>query len=148
MSSPIREPQLLALGRYLLSHEYRFTTVTPDTHALVGRRTGRSPCHSLRDVFGWNRPFDPSRLAPQLYDLMLAADACELAADGLWQAKVRFASFDDLLFVHSAFPTDDGDSVFFGPDSYRFVRAILPDLPRDGRLVDVGCGSGVAGIVA
>jgi SAM-dependent methyltransferase len=148
MSAPIREPQLLALGRYLLSHEYRFTTVTPDTHALVNRRMGLSPQHSLRDIFGWNRLFEPSQLPPQLHDLMLAADACAEAADGLWQAKVRFASLDDLLFVHSAFPTDAGDSVFFGPDSYRFVRAILPDLPRDGRLVDVGCGSGVAGIVA
>jgi SAM-dependent methyltransferase len=148
MNAPIREPQLLALGRYLVSHEYRFTTVTPDTHALVQRRTGRTPCQSLRDIFGWNRPFEPSKLPPRLHDLMLAADACQETADGLWQATVRFASLEELLFVHSAFPTEAGDSVFFGPDSYRFVSAILPDLPRDGRLVDVGCGSGVAGIVA
>ena len=148
MTTPIREQQLLALGRYLLSREYRFTTVTPDTHTLVNQRAGRAPCHLLRDIFGWNRPFEPGQLPAELFELMQAAEACAQVAGGLWQATVRFASLDDLLFAHSAFPTETADAVFFGPDSYRFVRSILPDLPRDGRLVDVGCGSGVAGIVA
>ena len=92
MSAPIREPQLLALGRYLLSREYRFTTVTPDTHARVNQRAGRSPCRSLRDIFGWNRPFEASQLPPQLYDLMLAADACDQADDGLAQNPDHYPS--------------------------------------------------------
>jgi hypothetical protein len=28
------------------------------------------------------------------------------------------------LFVHSSFPTEKSDAVFFGPDTYRFARFI------------------------
>jgi methylase of polypeptide subunit release factors len=54
---------------------------------------------------------------------------------------------DHLLFFHSAFPTLERDAVFFGPDSYRFVRALLHAVDRAERVVDLGCGSGVGGIV-
>jgi release factor glutamine methyltransferase len=147
MNGPLREQELLALGRFLRARAYRFSTVTPETHELVRRRQRPDP-PSLRDIFGWNHPFYPAQLEAQARELLLAADACRKAADGSWQSAVRFSSFDDLLFVHSAFPTDERDSVFFGPDSHRFVRAIVPHLPRDGRLVDVGCGTGIGGIVA
>ena len=40
------------------------------------------------------------------------------------KSRVRLATIDDLLFVHSAFPTDPPDAVFFGPDTYRFVRFV------------------------
>jgi methylase of polypeptide subunit release factors len=57
----------------------------------------------------------------------------------------------DMLFLHSAFPTDDTDSVFFGPDSYRYVRFLAAELPRltpARRLVDIGGGSGVGAVAA
>lgn len=148
MVGPLREQELLELGRFLRSQAYRFSTVTPETHELVRRRGRPARPPSLRDVFGWNHRFDPAQLQDRVCDLMLAADARHEAADGSWQATVRFSSFDELLFLHSAFPTDARDSVFFGPDSHRFARAVLPHLPRDGRLVDVGCGTGIGGIVA
>jgi methylase of polypeptide subunit release factors len=37
--------------------------------------------------------------------------------------------------------------VFFGPDSYRFVRALLHVVERANKVVDLGCGTGVGGIV-
>lgn len=147
MAGSIREEALLDLGRWLLAREYRFTTVTPETHARVLERFGGEPSGSLRDVFGWNRPFVPSQLSRDLFALMHRAGACQPDGAGSWRATVRFSSLADLLFVHSAFPTSAADSVFFGPDTYRFVRAVLPHAPRSGRLVDVGCGSGAGGIV-
>jgi methylase of polypeptide subunit release factors len=52
-----------------------------------------------------------------------------------------------LLFVHSAYPTLEQDAVFFGPDSYRFARAIRKSCFTATRAVDVGCGSGVGGVI-
>jgi methylase of polypeptide subunit release factors len=57
------------------------------------------------------------------------------------------------LFLHSAYPTDARDSVFFGPDSYRFADLIAAELKRvplkpGAHVVDVGAGAGVGGLVA
>jgi methylase of polypeptide subunit release factors len=54
------------------------------------------------------------------------------------------------LFLHSAYPTDEADAVFFGPDTYRFARFIEHRWPAGavGRVVDMGAGSGAGGIVA
>jgi methylase of polypeptide subunit release factors len=147
MTVPVNEQRLLQLGSYLRARGYRFTSVTPDTHAVVCSRSS-SASLSLRDVFGWNRSFEPANLPSELFEAMLEASVCAELGDGTYRASVRFATLDGQLFAHSGFPTDAIDSVFFGPDSYRFVRAVLPHLPREGRLVDVGCGSGVGGIMA
>jgi methylase of polypeptide subunit release factors len=134
------------LLRHLRSSGYRFTTPTPETHRRVIAR--RNEAHDLRDIFGWNLPFAADLLPPdvrtQIEDL-LQPDGARL------KSRVRVASLDGHLFVHSAFPTDDPQSVFFGPDSYRFgafLHAELPKLPPARRLVDMGTGSGVGAIVA
>jgi release factor glutamine methyltransferase len=131
----------------LAALEYRFTTVTPETHALLNRRPGNERARTLRDVFGWNRSFCPEILPISLFDAMRAADACRSESDGLWRATWRVASLGHQLFVHSAFPTLAADAVFFGPDSYRFARALRSLGATARRAVDVGCGSGVGGIV-
>jgi methylase of polypeptide subunit release factors len=56
-----------------------------------------------------------------------------------------------MLFAHSAFPTIESDAVFFGPDTYRFVRLVrsaIANMPvRKGlTLVDVGTGSGAGAL--
>jgi SAM-dependent methyltransferase len=131
----------------LAALEYRFTTVTPETHALVNRRPGNQRARTLRDVFGWNRSFAREILPPGLFEVMRAADACRIEADGSWRATWRVASLGHQLFLHSAFPTLAADAVFFGPDSYRFARAVRGLGATARRAVDVGCGSGVGGIV-
>ena len=71
-----------------------------------------------------------------------------------YQSLVRMSTLDEELFVHSAYPTSSGDSVFFGPDTYRFWRAIksmLSDRNKDvfpvHRAVDIGCGAGPGAIL-
>jgi SAM-dependent methyltransferase len=126
---------------------YRFTSVTPETHALVNARAGARLAASLADVLGWNRPFSSNLLPSELFECMRRAGACEQSSDGSWRATLRVSSVGHLLLAHSAFPTVEQDAVFFGPDSYRFARAIRQLGVSATRAVDVGCGSGVGGIV-
>lgn len=143
-------PRAQALKRLLerLSElEYRFTTVTPETHAVVLGRAGAARARTLRDALGWNLPFDPRTLPEGIFEPLRAAEACTSLPDGSWRATLRVASVGHLLFLHGGFPTDARDAVFFGPDSYRFARAIRMLAPSAKRAVDVGCGSGVGGIV-
>lgn len=132
--------QLSALG-------YRFACVTPETHARVLDRASMAPARTLADVFGWNRPFHREILPGALFELLETAGACERTDVGLWRSTLRVASVEHLLFAHSAFPTTEQDAVFFGPDSYRFARAIRQLEVAATRAVDIGCGSGVGGIV-
>jgi methylase of polypeptide subunit release factors len=141
---------LLALLEGLADVGYRFTAVTPETHRRMVTRRKNPFARDLRDLFGWNLPFDPLLLPPSLRRALGASGEVERGAER-WKSRVRVASLEDRLFLHSAFPTDAPDSVFFGPDSYRFVRFLQAELPRldDVRhLVDVGAGSGVGAIMA
>jgi hypothetical protein len=135
---------LAALGHFLREQRYAFTAVTPATHAQVWHRAPFA--RSLRDVFGWNVPFAPADFPVSEY--LRAAGALEPAARGLVRSAVRYATAGDQLFVHSAYPTLGDDSVFFGPDTYRFLRVIRAFVAtRDpGRVVDVGAGSGAGGL--
>ncbi len=141
---------LLQLGRRLRADGYRFTCVTPATQTRVNERADAQQARTLRDVFGWSRPFAASLLSPdELAQLRLAG---VLEAQGaLWRSTVRWSSLDDLLLVHAAWPTDSRDAVFFGPDSYRFAQLIhdhLSSTPeRVQHAVDIGCGSGVGALL-
>jgi methylase of polypeptide subunit release factors len=128
---------------------YAFTTVSPATHARVVARPMQGP-PTLRDIFGWSRPFREEHLDTGLLRLLEDADALRSGPDGL-RSAYRVSSLGDDLFLHSAFPTDAPDSVFFGPDTYRFARFIrerLPSLPGCSHVVDMGSGSGAGGIEA
>jgi release factor glutamine methyltransferase len=144
----VADKALVALGRDLRESGYRFTAITPNTHTLVhGRATKRQP--SRNDVFGWSRPFSRGDL-PERYIEWLA-DAGELEYDRReLRSRVRFATIDDLIFVHSAFPTRTPDAVFFGPDTYRFVRLIRQSISAafsgSCRILDIGAGSGAGGL--
>jgi methylase of polypeptide subunit release factors len=144
------EPALLVLLAELDRAGYRFTAVTPATHARVVERPEREKARDLRDVFGWSLPFEPGFLPPAIAEALAAADGVERHGSRL-KSRLRAASLGGDLFLHSAFPTEAEDSVFFGPDTYRFaalLRAELPGLGRVARLVDVGAGGGAGGIVA
>ena len=140
---------LLELGRQLQRTGYRFVAVTPETHRRVNDRAraqGDGKALSLRDVFGWNRWFDPELLPRGMFDLLQAGEL--LDSEGpLVRSRIRFASLQDRLFVHSAFPTTDPDAVFFGPDTYRFCALVERWGIAARRVVDVGCGSGAGGIL-
>jgi len=147
------DASLAALLDHLKGHGYHFTTPTPATHARVLARAPDREAADLRDVFGWNLPFDPAILGNELYALLRTADALASVEGGRQKSRYRVSSLEHDLLLHSAYPTNDADAVFFGPDSYRFANLIrdeLASLPsRDGaRLVDIGTGSGVGAIAA
>ncbi len=141
---------LLQLGKRLRADGYRFTCVTPATHARVNARPGAERARTLRDVFGWSRPFPPSLVSADELDQLRQAQV--LATRGDWLVStVRWATLEDLLLVHSAYPTEASDAVFFGPDSYRFAQVIHEHLQRTPKrvehAVDIGCGTGVGALL-
>ena len=141
---------LLSLAGVLRRYGYRFTCITPDTHACVAARRPDG-ARDLRDVFGWSLPFGEHDLPSEIVHLLEASDALS-RENGRLKSLVRFATFDKTLLLHSAWPTTSNDSVFFGPDTYRFASLIehaLGELPgRSPRVaVDVGCGTGAGGIL-
>lgn len=143
---------LLDLLHLLKRRDYHFITPTPATHGRVLGRAAHRRAQDLRDVFGWSLRFDASLLDPELFDILDRADGIERHGDGL-KSRYRVSSLGPDLLLHSAYPTDGQDAIFFGPDSYRFARLIGAELSRcpqrDGaRLVDMGTGAGVGGIVA
>ena len=138
---------LLALGKALQAAHYKHVTVTPATHARVLRRAPGAGAASLADVFGWSRPFREADLPSDIVALMRAAGV--LRADGeRWRCLVRASSLGGELYFHSAYPTSAENAVFFGPDTYRFVRALRAELGTNPvqRAVDIGCGAGAAAI--
>jgi methylase of polypeptide subunit release factors len=149
MSGPVVEPSpLMLLGRWLQARDYEFTAVTPETHRRNNARAANLESRDLRDMFGWNRPFAKDLLPDEAFELLDRAGA--VTRDGaLWRSRVRYATLADNVFVHSAYPTVEDDSVFFGPDTYRFVAFVARHAPAGStspRVVDIGCGTGVGGI--
>jgi len=135
---------MLDLGRYLQAEGYEFVTITPTSHARVLKR--ERTARTARDVLGWNRAFELDAITRRLADLMEAADILEVEG-GLHRSQVRFSTLGGLLFAHSSFPTQAGDAVFFGPDTYRFSALLERSAGEPRRVVDIGCGSGAGGLV-
>ncbi|HEY5959087.1 MAG TPA: hypothetical protein VIV60_21165, partial [Polyangiaceae bacterium] len=123
----IREDALCALGSTLKHLDYQFVTVTPATHSRVlARNMGRG--NPLRDAFGWNHLMDPAALPREVLRLAREASVVTTLDFGV-RMNVRFATLGGELFAHSSFPTLQSDSVFFGPDTYRFVQFVRRSLP-------------------
>lgn len=147
-----REQTLIALLACLAARGYRFTTIGPASHARVLARRPGALAADLRDVLGWSLPFKPGTIDADVEGLLDQAGV--LIADGeTSRAAVRVSSRGEQLFVHSAYPTEAPDAVFFGPDSYRFAAAVEAELARrplatGAHIVDIGAGGGVGGIVA
>jgi methylase of polypeptide subunit release factors len=143
------ESAALRLLQALDSGGYDFVTVTPESHRRVVARPSMRQAKDLRGIFGWSLPFAESLPGPELFALLREARLLQETAAG-WKSKVRVSRVHGHLFLHSAFPTDSDDSVFLGPDTLRFVDFLRSEL-RPGearRLVDIGAGAGVGGIIA
>lgn len=149
----VPDPETLAaIGRVLRDRHYAFVCPTPATIDRVRARP-QGPQPGLRDILGWNRPFTEDALDAELFGLLRHGGL--LAREGpRWRSRVRFSTIGGLLVAHSAYPTDENDAVFLGPDTYRFAgfvqRALHGWQPpqRPVRILDLGCGSGAGGLVA
>lgn len=140
------------LGRLLTVAGYSFHTPAPTTHRTVLARTSAPHATTLGDVFGWNKPFEQSLLPLEMLGLLKQTRCIQSNADSRCRSLVRFSTLGSQLFAHSAFPTDSADAVFFGPDTYRFARAIVQCAERypsftPRRILDIGAGSGAGGLV-
>ncbi len=147
------ELALVALLDWLKNEAYHFITSTPVTHRRVLMRRQHEEADNLRDVFGWSLPFASALLPPKVLTFLKDAGVLWLMANGKYRSAIRVSSIHRCLFIHSAFPTDSEDAIFFGPDTYRFVNFLRQHLLHDStatglRLLDVGCGSGAGGIMA
>jgi len=142
---------LFELLRLLRAQGYHFVTPTPATHGRVlarGRRIG----HGLGDLLGWSLPVPRDAVPAAILDALAEAGMLE-DHEGLISSGVRVSSLRGELFLHSAYPTEAKDSVFFGPDSYRFADLVVDELAAAGpaeerHIVDIGTGAGVGAVVA
>ncbi|HEX8539168.1 MAG TPA: SAM-dependent methyltransferase, partial [Cystobacter sp.] len=108
-----QDEALIELGRALRSAGYHFITVTPETHRRVNARRSAETARSLREVFGWNRPFTAEVLPPRMLALLDGAWMVEKQPDGRLRSLVRYSNLGPGLYLHEAYPTSQKDAVFF-----------------------------------
>lgn len=144
-----RDKALLTLGLELKHGGYRFTAVTPATQCRVNVREPTLST-SPEEIFGWSRSFCRGDLPERQIELLAEAGELEKSGSQL-RSRVRYSTLGRQIFVHSAYPTDTADAVFFGPDTYRFARLVRQSLPQSDRplrILDLGAGSGAGGLHA
>lgn len=152
-SMPLRAAAILdELLSHLQSIDYQFVTPTPMTHARV---VGRGPrlASTIADVLGWSKPFRPCSIDPLIERLLADADMLIDDGSGDVRSLIRVSRLHGRLFIHSAYPTVAEDSVFLGPDSYRFADLIRTELlarpiAPGQTILDMGTGAGVGAVVA
>jgi methylase of polypeptide subunit release factors len=142
---------LLQLLKALESAGYDFMPVTPQTHRVVIAREDKQRARTLRDIFGWSLPFERDFLPPTMLEALEAAGMVRETDVGLLESKVRVGRICGKLILHSAFPTEAEESVFFSPDTHRFVAFVQRELAYGGSvrsLVDIGAGPGTGALCA
>ncbi|NGZ86222.1 methyltransferase [Duganella aceris] len=148
------QPALLRLGALLKSAGYAFVTISTPSHRRVNGRDGNETASDARGVFGWSRPFGDGVLDADTLTAMREAGIVD-DHNGVHRSTLRASTLDGQLYFHSAFPTRDPDSVFFGPDTYRYVQVLHAELTEQTllapsrqvrRAVDIGCGAGPGAI--
>lgn len=150
---PLEIGSLVEVGRWLATQDYAFVTPTPETLRRNNARTPPVSGGTLRDIFGFSRGFAREALPASIVAALERGELIDALPDGQLRSRVRFSTLGDRLYAHSAYPTDAADSVFFGPDTYRFARFIESVVARmeaskPARIVDIGAGSGAGGLYA
>lgn len=148
MQEQIDRPQLLRLGEALRAEGYAFTTPSNATVKRVNARAGNELARDAAALFGWGRPVPEDAGLPWIGHLQ---DARLAYRDGqAWRTPLRAAILGPGLLFHTSGPGAAPDAVFFGPDSYRFVRALELEVaarPQHcARALDLGCGAGAAAL--
>lgn len=140
------------LGRLieaLKARRYRFIVPTPETHARIVARPEWRLATNVRGVLGWNLPFRRDLVDDELWGLLREGGLLVETDEG-WRSALRVASLGEHLYLHTSFPPE-AQSVFFGPDTYRFARFLSAKLGgvRDvAVLVELGAGAGAGAVVA
>jgi precorrin-6B methylase 2 len=142
---------LLQLLNLLKRRDYAFVTPTPASHARVIARPDMDRAHDLRGMLGWSLAFEAG-VNVEVEDCLRHAGMIA-AEGGLLKSRLRVSSLGGQLWLHSAYPTEAEDAVFFGPDTYRFADLIVSELEQrplaaGAHILDMGAGAGVGGIIA
>ncbi|WP_347456272.1 class I SAM-dependent methyltransferase [Acinetobacter thermotolerans] len=146
-----QQQALLYLLTFLKQHNYQFTTITPLSHQRIlnRKRHQASQEMTLRDIFGWNLPFQKTDLDSELFAILDQHFLLQKQGEH-YSSLVRVSSLEDDLFIHSAFPTVEQDAVFFGPDTYRFAYHLKQYLASQSRpfkrAVELCCGTSAAAV--
>lgn len=149
MNFSTQDKALAALLDALEARGYDFVTPTPVTTGRIHARG--ETARSVRDVLGWSLPFTREVLDGDLLDLLSAGGGVEPQGGGYLKSRFRVSRVHGRLFLHSAYPTDDDDAVFLGPDTYRFADFLTAELaaePARRSITDIGAGAGVGGVIA
>jgi SAM-dependent methyltransferase len=147
LSRSQKEP-LCALANTLKKCGYEFVTCTPATHDVVNRRAANQWARSCEDIYGWNRPYLFGPDTARWHQLNVAAGIAVPHGQG-WVSALRVSTLSGQYFIHSGFPTNRRNDVFFGPDTYRFIRALkagFKGIAQVRRALDIGCGTAAAAI--
>lgn len=148
---PIQQDALLYLLDFLKEKQYQFTVITPLSHQRIFRRKKNTYCEerNLTEIFGWNLPFDAQDLDHRLFLTLKKAQIIQ-PKNTQWLSNVRVASLENGLFIHSSFPTVEKDTVFFGPDTYRFYyhlkQYLLNHTLYIKRSLELCCGTSAVAI--
>lgn len=137
------------LLNFLKKENYQFVTPSPITHERWLKKNPNRLAIDLREVFGWCLSFTESLINPRIFELLFLAKLI-IPKGNTWKSKIRVSTLGNELFVHSAFPTVEYDSVFFGPDTYRFLNYLNLYFDESSRqienAVELCCGASPAAI--
>eukprot|EP01114_Cavostelium_apophysatum_P021894 TRINITY_DN7761_c0_g1_i1.p1 TRINITY_DN7761_c0_g1~~TRINITY_DN7761_c0_g1_i1.p1 ORF type:complete len:361 (+),score=76.98 TRINITY_DN7761_c0_g1_i1:93-1175(+) len=162
MTSVTLEDTLVIVGKQLKSNNYEFTTISPNSHQRILKRhpnntgdaTEKDPLKErMRQIFGWNLNFKID-LLPEAVTAPLRREGLLLPEGGNMRSAVRFSTHRHMMFAHTSFPTVESDSIFFGPDTYRYFNFIEQAVERfvpakhksSMAIIDIGAGSGAGGL--
>lgn len=147
---------LVNVGLRLRELGYHFITPTPATHSAHLQKVAKlrpnkdsqtDPREALRDLLGWSRALRRDDVDAVVLAGLERAGVLDDQGKGRVRSRLRFSNLGQGLYAHSAFPTHSADSVFFGPDSYRFFSFIKRHARSDMKtLMDLGCGTGAGSL--
>jgi SAM-dependent methyltransferase len=148
MQEPIDAAQLLRLGETLQAEGYSFVTPSNATVKRVNARAGNGLARDAAGMLGWGRPVEEGAQLP-LLDTVRESRLAHREGQ-VWRTALRAATLGQNLLFHTSGPGSAQDAVFFGPDSYRFVRALELELAARPqhctRALDLGCGAGAGAL--
>ncbi|KAG8926724.1 hypothetical protein FRC02_008716 [Tulasnella sp. 418] len=148
----------------LQQKSYQFFCPTPETQEIsINKRIQLSEkelltAKSVHDIWGWSIATEESETfhSRELIDQLIAAGVLtrDKSASGVLRPQIRVSCLysegaGPNYYVHSSWPTDTVDAVFFGPDSYRYIRymsSLSRHIPNPSIAIDMCTGAGVGAI--